>query len=241
MNNMPVLLAAALMTIAAAIYNFGSSFSEWKDPDKLSGVVGNNLAYYIGERIVAEGVLYPSGDLSDPLLAHRKIVLTHAMNESTTKEVVRKLLYLNAIDNSLPIELYISTQGGWYDSAFTIIDTFHAISAPVDTICIGGCYSAGLILMVSGTGRRVAHSNSHFSAHISYGYEGDSRPFSEQPDRVNAYLKEFSGLPKDWFPLEDDRDYYFTAKQALDYKVVDQVIDHPNHSSKKDTKKRTSS
>ena len=223
MNKMPVLIAAALVTIAVALYHFGTLFSEWKDPISVSDLVTSDFAYYLSAGLTEEGIFYPANDLDDPLLDSRKIVISHAMNQHTVKDVVRKLLYLNALNENEPIDLYISTQGGWYDSAFTIIDTFHVITAPVNTVCIGGCYSAGLVLLAAGTGDRIAYPNTLLSVHISYGTTEDTRAYAELPDRVNGYLQRITELPDEWFPLEDDRDYFLTPEQALDFGVIDHV------------------
>lgn len=223
MHKIFMLVAVALMAIALAVYNFSLSFSPWKDPSYISDIVASDFGYYLSENLINEGVFYPNDDLDDPLLDQRKIVISHGMNENTSKDVVRKLLYLNGLDSHAPIDFYVSTQGGWYDSTFTIIDTFNVIDAPVNTICIGGCYSAGLLIMASGTGERIAYSNAHFSAHIFYGKSDDERPFAQQKDRVNAYLKSVAQLPEDWFPLDNNRHYYFTAEDALEYGVVDRV------------------
>lgn len=223
MNRTTILILAVVLTLSAAIYGFGKTFYKWRNPAYVADVIARNFSYYLSEDLVEEGLFYPADDLKDPLLESRTIVINHTINEHTSKDVVRKLLYLNSIDNHSPINLYISTQGGWYDYTFAIIDAFHAIDAPVNTICIGGCYSAGLLIVASGTGKRIGYQNAHFSVHISYGDSDDKREYAEQPDRVNAYLTSNTELPKEWFPLDDDRSYYLTAQDAVEYGVIDYV------------------
>ena len=225
MNKTTALLLAVMAIAGIAVYSVSEIFHKWRNPAYVADVMAKNFAYYLSEDLVEEGLFYPSNDLNDPLLEDRVIVINHTINEHTSKDVVRKLLYLNSLDNKSPIDLYISTQGGWYDYAFAIIDTFHAIDAPVNTNCIGGCYSAGLLIVASGTGKRVGYQNAHFSAHISYGESEDTRAYAEQPDRVNAYLKRNTKLPEDWFPLEDDRSYYLTAQDAVKYDIIDFVAE----------------
>lgn len=200
------------------------AFYDWKDPDTLSYYLASDMT----ETMIEQGLFYPANDLDDPLLNSRKIVINTGMNEHTSREVTRKLLYLNALDNEQPIDLYISSQGGWYDSAFTIIDTFHAIAAPVNTICIGGCYSASALLMAAGTGNRISYSNALFSIHIAYGSKGDGRPYSERPDRVNKAYQQLATLPEEWFPLEDDRFFNLTAAEAKDFGLIDEVLEQPH-------------
>ena len=182
------------------------------------------MASDFSEYFVEQGLFYPPNDLDDPLLEGRKIVIGQGINEQNAKEVVRKLLYLNSKDPSLEIDLYVSTQGGWYDSAFTIIDTFNVISAPVNTICIGGCYSAGAMIVAAGTGKRVAYSHALFSIHIAYNSQDLDMPYANRPDRVNAFLLDKAKLPEKWFPLEDDRSYYLSAVQAKEFALIDKVL-----------------
>jgi ATP-dependent Clp protease protease subunit len=223
------LIGGTLIAIFVFIFQEADKYSGWQNP----GAVTEYLASDMTEYLSAEGVLYPSNDLDDPLLAARVIVINTAINEHTSKEVVRKLLYLNALDGTQPITLYVSTQGGWYDSGFTIIEMFHAIEAPVNTICTGGCYSTGAVIVASGTGTRSAFPTSQFSIHISYGSNGTDQPFGRQYDRENEYIQQISDLPEEWFPLEDDRTYYLTAEQALEYGLIDQI--KPLKSDRPDT------
>ncbi|MDX1388298.1 MAG: ATP-dependent Clp protease proteolytic subunit, partial [Acidobacteriota bacterium] len=74
----------------------------------------------------------------DPLLKDRSILLNHTVNARTARDVSARLMFLNSVDDSAPIDLYISTQGGWPDSAFTIIDAMRLIDAPVNTWAVGG-------------------------------------------------------------------------------------------------------
>ncbi len=218
-------LAAIIITIIVTsttlfIYNdYKNTYSSWEDVGYITDSLASDLTAYLSE----EGIFYPVDDLNDLLLKKRKIVINNSLNEQTTKEVVRKLLYLNSIDENNGIDLYISTQGGWYDSAFTIIDTFNDIKAPVNTICIGGCYSAGAVLLAAGTGERISHPNALFSIHISYDQYDDNRPYAKYPDRVNNFLRKHANLPNDWFPLENDRYFYLDSEQALKFSLIDKI------------------
>lgn len=217
---LPIIVASILTTAVLYMYlDLKSAYSHWEDPDEITYSLASDLTAKLSE----EGIFYPVNDLDDPLLKERIIVINNSVNEQMTKEVVRKLLYLNSIDQNSKIDLYISTQGGWYDSAFTIIDTLSNITAPVNTICIGGCYSAGALILAAGTGERISEPNALFSIHISYGKEDDDRPYAKLPDRVNSFYSENTKLPREWFPLEDDRFYYLTPEQALNYGLIDTI------------------
>lgn len=206
-------------SIIGSAYYLSGEFESWKELGDLTYYLADDFSSSLAEA----GLLYPSNDLDDPLLESRKIVINTSMNEQTTKEVVRKLLYLDSLNND-PIDLYISSYGGWYNSAFTIIDTFHALSSKVNTICFGGCYSSSAIVVASGTGKRLSLPNAQFSIHIYYGSYDDA-PYGEPPDRVNRFLREFSSLPREWLPLENDRNYYFSNEEALKFNLIDEIVD----------------
>lgn len=161
----------------------------------------------------------------DPLLDARTIVVTEGINEGVAREVVERLLVLDARDPTAPIDLYISTQGGWLDAAFAIADTIASLRAPVKTHAIGGCYSAGVLVLVSGTGMRSVARNGLLSIHASF------EPQEPLPDsaaalerrRLRSFLERRTRLPEDWYPLENDRHYYLTPSQALEHGLVDRI------------------
>ena len=161
----------------------------------------------------------------DPLLKSRKILVTSNINEYTAKDVATRLLYLNAVDSRRPIDLYLSTQGGWIDSAFTIIDTMELIDAPVNTWAIGGCYSAGALILTAGTGRRWATPNAVLMIHASLD-EDSKRPYSYERLALERYERvwhERASLPDDWFPMVGGEEYYLSPKEALQFKLIDEI------------------
>lgn len=230
MKHVTSTIIAIAVVFSVASYSFFSLYEDWQDPYYLTDALAGNLTGYLSE----EGIFYPPNDLDDPLLEHRKIIINSAINERTAKEVVRKLIYLDSVDPDLPIDFYVTTNGGWIDSAFAIVDTMNSISAPVNTLCVGGCYSAGAIIIAAGTGQRTAYSNSVFSIHLYYGdtlLESDVE-YGQEPERVNGYLSGNTNLPGEWFPLEDDRHYYLTAKEALAFGLVDDINERKNDIAK---------
>jgi ATP-dependent Clp endopeptidase proteolytic subunit ClpP len=161
----------------------------------------------------------------DPLLKSRKILITSNINEFTANEVAARLLYLNSVDPRRPIDLYLSTQGGWVDSAFTIIDAMDLIEAPVNTWAIGGCYSAGALILAAGTGRRYAAQNSLLMVHASLD-EDTKRAFSYEHlalDRYERIWRERAKLPDEWFPMTGGEEYYLSPDEALEFKLIDEI------------------
>lgn len=165
----------------------------------------------------------------DPLLKSRKILVTSNVNEYTAKDVAARLLYLSAADPHRPIDLYLSTQGGWIDSAFTIIDVMELIEAPVNTWAIGGCYSAGALILAAGTGRRYATPNAVLMIHASLD-EDSKHPYSYEHlalDRYERVWRDRAALPDDWFPMVGGEEYYLSPQEALQFKLIDEISSAP--------------
>ena len=187
--------------------------------------LGSTLSDFVDEQIDA-GEELPRLDVDDPLLRARKVLLFHDVNSRTAKDVSARLIYLSQIDPTAPIDLYISTQGGWEDNAFAIIDTMRAIAAPVNTWAVGGCYSAGVLILTAGTGRRYAtedsvlmiHANLESPSGEAYSYP----PLAQQ--RYERVYKETAALPPAWYPMTTDQQYYLAPAEALKMKLIDAIV-----------------
>jgi len=178
---------------------------------------------YVDEQIEA-GMAPDLDPLRDPLLEQRKIVLGAGINARTARDVVTKLMVLDQRDPEAPIDLFLLTNGGYADSAFAIIDAMKLITAPVNTIALGGTYSSGALILAAGTGTRSASPNSVIMIHANL--SASTRAFSYGPaarQRYESLLRERCDLPRKWFPLTDDKLYYLSAEQALELGVVDEI------------------
>lgn len=165
----------------------------------------------------------------DPMVTSRTILVTANINEYTAKDVAARLLYLDALDARRPIDLYLSTQGGWVDSAFTIIDVMERIHAPVNTWAIGGCYSAGVLILAAGTGHRYATPNAVLMIHASLD-EDTKESYSYERlalERYERIWRTRAALPDDWFPMVGGEEYYLSPQQALDFKLIDEIAQPP--------------
>jgi ATP-dependent Clp protease protease subunit len=192
------------------------------------------LIEQIVDEYLAASPFEPTLRADDPLLKSRTIIVTSNINEYTAKEVVTRLFYLNALDSQRPIDLYLSTQGGWVDSAFTIIDAMEMIQAPVNTWAIGGCYSAGALILAAGTAKRYATANAVLMIHASLD-EDEKRPYSYERlalERYERVWRERADLPDDWFPMVGGEEYYLSPQQALEFKLIDEIA--PARSVKKE-------
>jgi ATP-dependent Clp protease protease subunit len=176
----------------------------------------------------------------DPLLKSRKILVTSNINEYTAKDVAARLLYLNAVDPHRPIDLYLSTQGGWIDSAFTIIDAMDLIQAPVNTWAIGGCYSAGALILAAGTGRRYATPDSVLMIHASLD-EDSKHPYSYERLALERYERvwhERANLPDEWFPMVGGEEYYLSPQEALQFNLIDEISPAPAQADESTPRRR---
>ncbi len=214
------IVAAAILLIQTAFLG-GLGVMIYRAIPDLSGT----LSDFVDEQIDA-GEEVPRLDVDDPLLRTRKVLLYHDVNSRTAKDVSARLIYLSQIDPAKPIDLYISTQGGWEDNAFAIIDTMRTIAAPVNTWAVGGCYSAGVLILTAGTGRRYATEDSVLMIHANLEKpEGDAYsypPLAQQ--RYEKVYKETAALPPAWYPMTTDQQYYLAPAEALKMKLIDEVV-----------------
>jgi ATP-dependent Clp protease protease subunit len=183
------------------------------------------LVEQVVDEYLAANPVSPALRADDPLLRDRTILVTANINESTAKDIAARLLYLNAVDPHGPIDLYLSTQGGWVDSAFTIIDAIDLIEAPVNTWALGGCYSAGALILAAGTGRRYATPNAVLMIHASLD-EDAKRPYSYERlalERYERVWRERANLPADWFPMVGGEEYYLSPQEALQFRLIDEI------------------
>lgn len=170
-----------------------------------------------------EGTTATAIDPNDPMLRRRMIVIAASINERTMEHVIPRLHYLAALDAKAPIDLVVSTDGGLRDGAFAIIDTMRTITPPVNTLAVGGCYSAGTLVVAGGTGTRAATRDALLMVHANLA--DSDEPFAQEPReaaREHAFWRTRAHLPSDW-QLDGDSSYYMTAEEARQFGIVDVV------------------
>ena len=198
---------------------------------ELSETVTNTLEL-LGDKYIDAGFEDPVVRNDDPMIHDRRIFLGHDVNSRAAKDVVVRLFHLNSLDPERPIDLYLSTQGGWIDNAFAIVDAMNLIDAPVNTWAVGGCYSAGALILAAGTGERYATDDAIIMVHASLA--DSSEDFTYDRLALARYEKVFRSkaqLPSDWYPMTSDKTYYLNADQALAYKMIDEVV-RPGHDNR---------
>lgn len=177
-----------------------------------------------------------SYDIYSRLLNDRIIMLTDEVNSQTASLVVAQMLYLESVESDKDIYLYINSPGGSITAGMAIHDTMKYIKCDVVTICMGMAASMGAFLLCSGTkGKRMALPNSEVMIHqplISGGLSGQATDIKIHSDHLirtretlNKLIASYSGKPYEQVCQDTERDNYMTATQALEYGLIDKIIE----------------
>ncbi len=173
-----------------------------------------------------------SYDIFSRLLKERIIFISGEINDALANSVIASLLYLDSISHD-DISIYINSPGGSVSSGLAIYDTMQFISSDVSTICVGMAASMGAFLLSSGTiGKRFALPNSDIMIHQPLGgAEGQASDIKITSDHIVLLRKKLNKIlakntKQTLRKIEKDteRDYYLDAKEALEYGLVDQII-----------------
>ncbi|MBO4310541.1 MAG: ATP-dependent Clp endopeptidase proteolytic subunit ClpP [Lachnospiraceae bacterium] len=174
-----------------------------------------------------------SYDIYSRLLKERIIFLGEEVNEVTASLVVAQLLFLEAEDPEKDIQLYINSPGGSVTAGFAIYDTMQYIKCDVSTICIGMAASMGAFLLSGGAkGKRMALPNAEIMIHQPLGgaqgqateIEIAAKHILNTKERLNRILAENCNQPLDVIAKDTDRDNWMSAKEAMEYGLIDNVI-----------------
>ncbi len=174
-------------------------------------------------------------DIYSRLLNDRIVFLADEVNDVTASLVVAQLLFLEAQDPDKDISLYINSPGGSVTAGMAIYDTMNFIKCDVSTICIGMAASMGAFLLSSGAkGKRLALPNSEIMIHQPLGgVQGQATDIKIHTDyllrvkaTLNQILAENTGKPLKTIERDTDRDNFMTAKEAMEYGLIDRVITH---------------
>ena len=173
-------------------------------------------------------------DIYSRLLNDRIIVLSDEVNDTTASLVVAQLLFLESQDSEKDISFYINSPGGSVTAGMAIYDTMQYIKCDVSTICMGMAASMGAFLLSSGAkGKRYALPNSEIMIHQpSGGAKGQATDIKIVADHIlrtkaklNKILAENTGKDIETIAQDTERDNFMTAQEALEYGLVDKVLD----------------
>ena len=176
-----------------------------------------------------------SYDIYSRLLKDRIIFLGEEVTDVSANIVVAQLLFLEAEDPGKDIQLYINSPGGSVTAGMAIYDTMNYIKSDVSTICIGMAASMGAFLLSGGTkGKRFALPNAEIMIHQpsggSRGMASDMKIVADQilktKQKLNEILAKNTGKPIDVIERDTERDNYMTAQEALEYGLIDSIIEN---------------
>ncbi|MEA1913952.1 MAG: ATP-dependent Clp endopeptidase proteolytic subunit ClpP [Campylobacterota bacterium] len=175
-----------------------------------------------------------SYDIYSRLLKDRIIMLSGEVNDAVASSIVAQLLFLEAEDPDKDIYLYINSPGGVITSGMSIYDTMNYIKPDICTICIGQAASMGAFLLCCGTkGKRYSLPNSRIMIHQPLGgAQGQATDIQIQAqeiqrikDSLNSILAHKTGQDIEIIEKDTDRDNFMSADQAMEYGLVDEVIE----------------
>lgn len=175
-----------------------------------------------------------SYDIFSRLLKYRIIMLSGEVNDVTANLVVAQLLFLESEDPDKDIHLYINSPGGSITSGMAIYDTMQYIKPDVSTICIGMAASMGAFLLSSGAkGKRFALPNAEIMIHQPLGgFQGQATDIDihakrilKIKDKLNQILSENTNQPLEKIKVDVERDYFMEASEAVEYGLIDKVIE----------------
>ena len=175
-------------------------------------------------------------DIYSLLLRERIVMLGMPINDQVANVVIAQLLYLEREDPDKDISLYVHCPGGIIIAGLAIYDTMQLVRPEVSTICVGLAASMGTLLLCSGAkGKRYALPNSTIHLHQAFGgaqgqaadVEIAAREIMRMQELIRGILVKHTGQTLDKITHDTDRDFYLNPEQAVEYGIVDEVLNKP--------------
>ncbi|HCX59687.1 MAG: ATP-dependent Clp endopeptidase proteolytic subunit ClpP [Candidatus Cloacimonadales bacterium] len=172
-------------------------------------------------------------DIYSRLLKDRIVFVGGGIDDTMANTVVAQLLHLEGEDATKDIYMYINSPGGSISSGLAIYDTMQYIKPAVSTICIGMAASMAAVLLAAGAkGKRTALPNSRIMIHQPWGgtqgraadIEIQAKEILYLRGRMNEILHHHTGKSIDQIAVDTDRDYFLSAKEAMAYGLIDEVL-----------------
>ncbi|MDD5948955.1 MAG: ATP-dependent Clp endopeptidase proteolytic subunit ClpP [Lachnospiraceae bacterium] len=198
----------------------------------MSNIITNSLVPTVVEQSSHGERAY---DIYSRLLKERIVFLGEEVDQVSANLVVAQLLFLESEDPSKDINLYINSPGGSVTAGMAIYDTMQYIKCDVSTICMGMAASMGAFLLAGGTkGKRMALPNAEIMIHQpSGGTQGQATEIQiaaehilKTKKKLNDILSANTGKPYDVIAKDTERDNWMTAEEALEYGLIDSIVEH---------------
>ena len=174
-------------------------------------------------------------DIYSRLLAERIVFLGTPVDDQIANLIVAQLLHLESEDPDKDISIYINSPGGSVYAGLAIYDAMQFIKPDIQTICVGVAMSMGALLLAGGAEeKRMALPNSKILIHqVSGGFSGQAtdieihaKEIIDVRQRLDEIIARHTGQPLDKVAKDTERDYFMSAEEAKEYKLVDRVIEH---------------
>lgn len=172
-------------------------------------------------------------DIYSRLLKERIIFLGTEINDTVSNLVIAQLLFLQSEDADKDISVYINSPGGVVTAGMAIYDTMQFVKCPITTYCMGQAASMGAVLLAAGEkGKRYALPNSRIMIHQPLGgaqgqatdIEIQTKEILRMKKSLNQILAHHTGQPVKTVEKDTDRDFFMSAKEAVKYGLVDEVV-----------------
>lgn len=174
-------------------------------------------------------------DIFSRLLKERIILVNGQIEETLANLVVAQLLFLSAEDGKREINVYINSPGGSVTAGLAIYDTMRILPCPVSTTCVGMAASFGTILLMAGDRglrRSLPHARIHMHQPLIQGGIGgqatdidiQAREILHTRDVLNEIIQHHTEQPLERIRRDTERDFFMSAKEALEYGIIDEVL-----------------
>ncbi|NEO85960.1 MAG: ATP-dependent Clp protease proteolytic subunit [Spirulina sp. SIO3F2] len=175
-------------------------------------------------------------NIYDRLYRERIIFLGRGINDGLANQIIAVMLYLDSEDSTKPIYLYINSPGGSVTAGLAIFDTIRHIKSEVVTICVGLAASMGAFLLCAGSkGKRLALPNARIMIHQPLGgtqgrrqatdIEIEAKEILRIKKQLNGIMADCTGQTVEKIEKDTDRDYFMSPQEALEYGLIDKVIE----------------
>lgn len=198
----------------------------------MSNEIQNTLIPYVIEQ---SGRGERGMDIFSRLLRERIIFLGTGVDDHVASVIIAQLLFLEAEDHEKDINLYINSPGGSVSAGLAIYDTMQYIKPQVSTICVGMAASMGAVLLAGGAeNKRYALPHSKIMIHQPWigGLQGQTtdieihaKEMVKTRDKLYKILANHTGKSTEQIMKDCDRDYYLTAPEAIEYKLIDAMLE----------------
>lgn len=177
---------------------------------------------------------YREMTIDELLLENRVVFLVGEINHASATHVIMRLLYLSNQKSGVDINLYINSPGGAVDDTLAIYDTMQFLNCEVQTFCIGKAMSGGAIILAAGAkGKRHCLPHAKVMIHQPYGgIYGQTTDVQIQAEEIlktkaelNKLLAEHTGQTPEQIEIDSERDKFFSAQEAKEYGIVDEVVE----------------